>query len=414
MTKQNPGIYIHLHKKNFTEKYPIKKGDINQIYREAKLKTDSFFNLHPDLLDTIKDNLKESQKGIEVLNQDYQNFLSEIQNFLFTMGKQEIIDGANLAQLAFAKKDTIEINSKQIVKALSNLSLLLQDLEEINKIYVNLKNSKNGDLFRLAQDNKMRLTKDYEKIKDIINQNIVSTTGEDIRVASSLLNAQIRGDLNELGQNIKYEAFNSIEKTISTLTSHNISFQRTQNVGSMTSEKTGAYVKSDNIVHYVYNKGGREINLQIGISEKSYNGKSLQSSHGGKVVAGSVPWVSVMSNVPIDFVQYYSNAIVFNKTKLLDEEYILAKNIVSFLAGDDYQAQFLNLGGDIFYIPDIIQKHKSKLLDLYWNKPEIKNEKLKSKRGEDIEMTADRRSDNLYKNLKKIKFTARWRLKSLI
>lgn len=414
MTEKNPNIYIHLHKKNFIEKYPIKVSDINQAYNEAKLTTDPFFKLHPEVLQTIKDNLKQTQEGVKKLNKDYQNFIYEIQDYLSNMGKQEVISGANVAQLAFTKKGNVNMTSEQITEALTNLSFLLQDLESINKIYSNLNNSKDGDLFKLARDNKMRLIKDYEKIKEIIDKNAISVTGEDIRIAASLLNAQIRGDLNELGQNIKYEAFNKTNEAVESLKSNNLKFQKVQNVGSTSSEKTSAYVKSDNVIHYIYDNEGKEIKIQIGISEKSYTGKSLQSSKTGKTVAGSVPWLSVMSHVPIEFVQYYTNAIVFQKTHRLDEEYILAKNIIPFLAGDEYQAQFLNLGGDIFYIPDIIQKHKRKLLGLTWGKPEIKNELLKVKKGEKIKDVSERRSDQIYEKFKKVKFTARWRLKTFI
>lgn len=417
-------MYIHLYKKDWNTKISslISNKDIADAYLEIK----SFNNMAKDeaeKMKTIQEFLKGSQKQKKELNDVFNNFFKQVDDFLYNLGKEKLFDGknGNLASLAHAETGSLNHTADECIEALSNIEKQLRLIEDLDKTFSNLLNKKQS-IFTI--EGMERFSNVYDSIKNDIEHPAekLADLNEQVRVNAVRLNSIIRGDLNEIAKSISYEMYNKVCKGIIEVGNGNnnkkikLKLTKTENVGGKTDIKTKKISKADNLIYFDYEVSANNyVNVQIGVSEKAYSGKTLVKGKERKAVSKGNSWDSVMENgkVKEEVVEWYSNAIVHNgntKPNSLANRYILAKNIMLFLSGsEDSRADFINLNGEIHYLPELVSKHQQKLLTLEHSNVSINNKAVDKKNLTNSE-DAKIRSANVYRQVQKTNFVARWKM----
>lgn len=440
-------IYIYLYKKDWEEqKRNQAQSKIANSVNNSKLSVAEISKIYQTQINKFKENFlkgfsenekdavlkelsnffQESQKTENIVDKNTKNFLKNLESFLQDLGSTVILNSLTVSQLAFTKKKTyqkLQVTTEEIIDALKKVAEIKDQLDILNDSYKKIFSNKTG-LFDL--ESYKRLSNNYKKIEKIVakkpqngsmNDTILLEVKEDLRVVSSLLNAQIRGDLNELANNIKYQAEREINKAFSEIlsTSKNKGILEAQSASPAGTERENKKIaKADNLIEFKYETNDKSFFFNIGISEKSYKSSTLKSGKKGKFVATGVPWDRVMQHLDKRYIQDFANSIAHNKKlspNSLLMQYILANNVVTFLMGDGlYQAQFINLGGQFFYLPDLILQEGRNLLSLVYNPPQqIVNKKIINS-NEEPDILAKQRSIEVYRQVKKTTFSAKWNM----
>lgn len=411
------------HKNDLIQAAGLNEQSVMQAYKENAMRlrrNGGIGELPEDFGKKIVELLSSFEQEVVNKNGLESGFFQEISNLLMNASSEVISVGGEekrLSQLTFKNLKDVVMSQEEFNKIVDVYSNILQEIGKFDKGFSKiLGQPSGGDTVAFISKEGMATTRTaYNQIQKFLNdfggqdinalsQKQLTKLQKDIAKTQANLTTNIRGGLNEYATYVMMKGQALIDKAAEEAV-HEMKFNNGQAIGlrvldaelsgvgdtnildeqlsSLLGQKTFSN-KSDNTVNLQIIGDGLSIDVNTGISIKSYGA----DSYVGKKISDGVKWQAVFQSAGLieTNIEYLLANVIINQSGLqaasdgLLRRYIAAKASAFLISGveggDTPQALFFRYADSIIYIPDALEQgHFSKLtLNNFTDKP--RNERV--------------------------------------